>query len=278
MKTFKFVFLVFALVDFVGVMAEEQQECLESAMTQTAMNICAADGYVEAEAELNQVYTKIQAVYKEDELFISKLKEAQIAWIKLRDADFDMQYPLPDKRLNYGSGFSMCAGINKAQITLQRIEFLKQWLVGTEKGDMCGGTKMTQYYFQEMLKSESKKTQINEESMDCSEVEFYGSFTVAQFDENDVIKDVKYIQPLPDSWGDNANLYSSFFVDYKKAPDKMTFQNNDSSISLKKNADNTFDVSREDFASIVSSHSEAVLYANFEKSRCQHIFRLHSRD
>jgi uncharacterized protein YecT (DUF1311 family) len=141
MKITKFIFLILTLVISIDVIAENQHSCLEAAMTQNAMNQCANVGHKEADAELNQVFKKIKDNYKDDKVFLDKLKKAQLAWIKLRDADFDLQYPHSNDQQYYGSVFPMCADGYKKQLTIQRIEFLKQWLIGVEEGDVCSGSK-----------------------------------------------------------------------------------------------------------------------------------------
>jgi len=51
-----------------------------------------------------------------------------------------MMYPASDKQLVYGSVYSMCSSFVEKKLTLQRIAFLKQWLKGTEEGEVCGGS------------------------------------------------------------------------------------------------------------------------------------------
>ncbi|MDQ7090931.1 MAG: lysozyme inhibitor LprI family protein [Methylococcales bacterium] len=124
--------------------AEDTQTCLGAAVTQTAMNQCTGIAYKEADAELNRVYKKIVVRYQDNALFLKKLKKAQLAWIKLRDADFELQYPHTDEANYYGSIFPMCASNYKTQLTLQRVVFLKQWLLGLKEGDLCSGSKKSQ--------------------------------------------------------------------------------------------------------------------------------------
>ena len=134
--------------------ANSRSSCIETAMTQSSMNLCAGIRYKEADAELNRVYKKIKGIYKDDKLFLDKLKTAQLAWIKLRDADFDLQYPHKKEPRYYGSAFPMCATGYKARLTFQRVEFLKRWLVGVEEGDVCSGSQMNQWQLKEILKGE----------------------------------------------------------------------------------------------------------------------------
>lgn len=148
---------ILALGTSANIFAIEPQSCLETAMmTQLEMNQCGEAGYNEADTELNTIYKKIKEIYREDQVFLEKLKKAQLAWIKLRDADLDLQYPHADEPQYYGSVFPMCAAGYKAQLTLQRTEFLKQWLIGVEEGDVCGGSQMPQWRLKEILKNEYK--------------------------------------------------------------------------------------------------------------------------
>jgi len=122
------------------VFGEEVNDCLENAVTQSEMNHCEGVNFDKADAELNRVYKLIRKVYKDDKEFLSKLKKSQLAWIKSRDADMEMRFPLEDKQSQYGSVFPMCNSIIEITLTLQRIEYLKQWLEGIEEGDVCSGS------------------------------------------------------------------------------------------------------------------------------------------
>lgn len=140
MKLNKSIYLILLLSLVTFSSAEESKSCLETADTQFAMNQCAGIGYKEADDELNRVYKEIQSLYKDDPLFLEKLKAAQLAWITLRDADMELYFPMENKRRNYGSVYSMCAAGIKTKLTLARVEFLKQWLNGSEEGEVCSGS------------------------------------------------------------------------------------------------------------------------------------------
>lgn len=115
------------------------------------MNKCANIGYEEVDAELNRVYTLIKKAYQDDKSFLNKLKLAQEAWIKLRDADFSMMFPDADKLGYYGSVFPTCANGFKTQLTLERVAFLKKWLIGSEEGDACSGSLKNEESVKEAL-------------------------------------------------------------------------------------------------------------------------------
>ena len=124
-------------------MPDGEQSCTKP-ITQLSMNECANVEFQKADKELNRVYKLIRKLYKNDQVFLDKLHSAQLAWIKSRDADFDLKYPYTksheESRIHYGSIFPMCANNYKTQLTLARVEFLKQWATGIEEGDVCGGT------------------------------------------------------------------------------------------------------------------------------------------
>lgn len=117
-------------------MAEELKSCTEKewARTQYDMTKCANIDYTMADNALNKVYQQVRKLYKNDKKFLTYLKKSQLAWIKLRDANQEMIF-LPG--VYYGSGSSMCTPIED---TLQRIEYLKQWLAEPQK-DVCNGSR-----------------------------------------------------------------------------------------------------------------------------------------
>jgi len=135
----KMFFIVAIYSSTIGV-AYAIPSCIENANTQWEMNQCAETDLINAEAELNRVYKKIQERYKGEPIFLKKLLKAQAAWIKLREADFEMQYPYIHEEGYYGSSFSMCAFAYEEMLTLQRIEYLRKWLTKGEEGDICRGS------------------------------------------------------------------------------------------------------------------------------------------
>lgn len=127
-----------------GAFASEYQSCMDEAMTQSHMTRCAGIGFEEADWELNRIYQEIRRLYAEDETFLEKLKQSQMAWIKLRDADLELEYPSSDPQAAYGSVLPMCLAGHKAYLTWQRVDFLKRWIEGSEEGDVCSGSVMGQ--------------------------------------------------------------------------------------------------------------------------------------
>lgn len=124
------------------------QEEVEIPATQSDMNTSQVLTLEAADEELNRIYKEIKRIYSDEPVFIEKLKFAQLAWIKSRDADLDLHYPKANKRQEYGSVYPMCTSNVKTSLTLQRIEFLKQWLDGVAEGDVCSGSIRIESYLE----------------------------------------------------------------------------------------------------------------------------------
>jgi len=114
--------------------------CLKNAMTQYDMNQCANTDLKSATEELQRVLSEIKMHYKKDKEFLKKLEESQKIWNLLADSNLEMLYPLENKQRNYGTVFPMCASFDRSTIVIERIAFLKKWLVGLGDGEVCGGS------------------------------------------------------------------------------------------------------------------------------------------
>jgi len=132
--------IVLALVTSPAFAEDTLERCWETAMTQGAMNDCAALELKKADAELNRVYREIQGRYKDDPTFLKQLRAAQLAWLKFRDAQHEMKFPPRPERNYYGSVFPMCSMLYLRDLTNDRIATLKEWLAGSPDGDVCGGS------------------------------------------------------------------------------------------------------------------------------------------
>ena len=108
-----------------------------AAQSQTTTKIKPASVYIKADQELNKVYKQILKDYAAQPVFIKNLKVAQRLWIQLRDAELMAKFP---KSGSYGSVQPMCEEEYLAQLTRERIMFLKVWLTGIPEGDVCSGS------------------------------------------------------------------------------------------------------------------------------------------
>lgn len=158
MSTIVFPTLVFAQVYSMDTPSSgyDTKNCASSAGTEWEYKKCIAKRFEQADQKLNKVYNKIREVYKEEKSFLRELKEAQLAWIKLRDANIAMQYPPSNNSNEYGSVVGSCYLSLMEQYTIERINFLEQWLIGSHK-DVCSGSIMDEYYLKEILQDEYGK-------------------------------------------------------------------------------------------------------------------------
>lgn len=112
---------------------------MASAQDQTQLDASAAAEYKKADADLNKMYQKILAAYKDDPAFIKKLQQAQRNWISFRDAEIEAIFPSANKD-DYGSVYPMCRSNWLTKFTLQRTKELKRWIDGVQEGDVCCGS------------------------------------------------------------------------------------------------------------------------------------------
>ena len=87
-----------------------------------------------ADDKLNESYNQIFVKFKNNKLFLDKFGDAEIAWIKFRDAHLAALYPEEDKILHYGSMFPLAYYFEKANLTWDRVMQLNQWLLDYPEG------------------------------------------------------------------------------------------------------------------------------------------------
>lgn len=128
--------LVLCVLFFQNSIAKEVKSCTEEewAGSQREMNRCADIDYQIADAELNKVYKKVKEAYKDDKKFLKYLKNSQLAWIKLRDTNRDLEF-LPGEF--YGTASGLCT---QKEFVIERIKYLKQWITPQEP-HVCVGSK-----------------------------------------------------------------------------------------------------------------------------------------
>jgi uncharacterized protein YecT (DUF1311 family) len=111
-----------------------------SAQTQMEMNNEAAADFKSTDSVLNATYKSILMEYKADTVFIKNMKIAQRLWIQLRDAEINMKYPAENVYEEYGSMYPLCYFGLKKELTQNRIDHLKVWLLGLEPEMGCIGS------------------------------------------------------------------------------------------------------------------------------------------
>lgn len=138
--SFRTLLATLLLTAAVGAHAEPQSPCVEAAKTQSDLNVCADAELKRAQRELDLVYRKVLASNADDKIFVKRLKKAQQAWLKFRDAELDAVFPHKGKTTYYGTVFPMCFDNWTVKLTRTRIDELKRWLDGAAEGDVCAGS------------------------------------------------------------------------------------------------------------------------------------------
>lgn len=94
-----------------------------------------------ADDTLNKVYNQILVIYSNNQLFIDKLVDSELAWIAFRDAELEAVRVVKDNRVRYGTLSSMAYEIEKARLTWARVEQLKEWSEGIPEGNVGAGSR-----------------------------------------------------------------------------------------------------------------------------------------
>jgi uncharacterized protein YecT (DUF1311 family) len=111
--------------------------------SQQQLNACAAEDFARADKELNGVYKQILSEYKDNPLFLEKLKAAQRLWVQLRDAEVEARFPVAKSERGtqvWGSSYPMSVDGYRAELTKQRTRQLHLWLDGLPEGDLSAGS------------------------------------------------------------------------------------------------------------------------------------------
>lgn len=110
------------------------------AQTQGELTQDACLQYRKAREEMDGVYRQILKDYKAELAFLAKIRAAQTAWLRYRDAHIRALYPDPDPT-TYGSVLPMCKCQLLATMTTARVKELQQWTIGVEEGEVCAGSR-----------------------------------------------------------------------------------------------------------------------------------------
>ncbi len=129
--------LLLAVLPFAAAAAPDRN--CDNAVTQLDINECVAAQAAAADAELNTVYRQVMQQLQGQPVAIEKLRAAQRLWIPLRDADVEARYPVgknEDPRMLYGSMYPMLHSAAKAELTRQRIHWLRATFIDRAEGDL----------------------------------------------------------------------------------------------------------------------------------------------
>lgn len=97
---------------------------------QSELNACAADDFRKADQELNAAYQALVKKEAGDRVFVSKLRQAQKAWLAFRDAELEARFACAEKdiRICWGSLYPMLFHARQAALTRDRTRQLQQLL------------------------------------------------------------------------------------------------------------------------------------------------------
>jgi len=123
--------ILVAFIMFVPItsLAGDEIKCNEEG-TQIELNACARDAFEKADKELNRTYQALIKKEAENQLFVSKLKLAQKAWIVFRDADLEARFACAENDIGlcWGSQYPTLYYDRKAKLTRERTKHLQQIL------------------------------------------------------------------------------------------------------------------------------------------------------
>ncbi len=101
--------------------------CEKRARTQNELNQCARSAFEKADAEMNRVYQHLMsATTRRGESYQQKLKEAQQAWLKYRDATCESEAAINAEGTIYPTAYNYCL----AQVTTERTKRLAMMMGG----------------------------------------------------------------------------------------------------------------------------------------------------
>lgn len=112
--------------------------CPAFAQTQAEMTQQACSDYSKADKALNKAYAQLRTTCKNDAAFLKRLTETQKTWIKLRDSQTDLLYPLGP---GVGTMQPLLRCTNMADMAQKRTADLKKWNKDAHDIYLCDGVK-----------------------------------------------------------------------------------------------------------------------------------------
>lgn len=100
-------------------------ECMRTAATQSAIDLCADQEARRSVKTLNQTYRKLLSEVENQPGATAKVAAMERAWVAYRDRYMAAMYPAKDKQAEYGSMYSMEADLLLAELTKAHINALE---------------------------------------------------------------------------------------------------------------------------------------------------------
>lgn len=118
--------------------------CYDKALTQLAMNNCAAQELRQATADLQAAYAKLHArASATNPTAARRIEAAQRAWEAFLNAHLDATFASEDI-CDYGSVYPMCHAQLRRQLILARTAQLAAMLAPAPEGEVCTGDRYPQ--------------------------------------------------------------------------------------------------------------------------------------
>ncbi len=115
------------LLSTINAWAAETVKC-KTGGNQSELNACAVDDFQQADKELNEGYQALIKKESKNQVFISKLRGAQRAWLVFRDAELESAFACEqaNPRVCWGSMYPINFTTYKATLTRERTKRLHQ--------------------------------------------------------------------------------------------------------------------------------------------------------
>lgn len=108
--------------------------CMQRASTQIERGACAGTDRDQAQRELDGVLDRVIHRWPDRE-FVRKVRAAQNAWLRYRDAELGACFPAANRQLMYGSSFSERWALEEARLLRARTRALRAYL--SDDGERC---------------------------------------------------------------------------------------------------------------------------------------------
>lgn len=115
------------------------QACYGRALSQGDINTCSETAAHAAQTRLNSLYQAVLAKYHDAPAQQARLRSAQQAWERYRDAELHAVYPHAGDPAYATAYTPTCHARLRLSLLRERIARLRQWLDGGIEGDLCAG-------------------------------------------------------------------------------------------------------------------------------------------
>lgn len=105
-----------------GQASAEYEGCVNKSHAQSELNRCASDEAARVDAKLNAAYKNLLATIAGDSRATTKVREAERAWLRYRDAYIEAVYPAKDKQSAYGTVYPMDVNLLRAKLTREHVD------------------------------------------------------------------------------------------------------------------------------------------------------------